>query len=254
LNPSIDEQIEKKEWIRQKISFNAAYGGERMFGYLFIPKKFKPPYQIVILFPGSGAMHIRSSKDLVLNNRTEFLLKSGRALFIPVYKSTYERGDNLFSDYPSFTNLYKDHVIMWTKDFSRSIDYLETRKDLVSDKIGYYGLSWGGAMGGIIPAVEKRIKAVILLVAGLDFQKTLPEAETLNFLPRIKQPILILNGKYDYFYPYETSQLPFYKLLGTVDRHKKLVLSERGHSIPITDQVRETLTWLDKYLGSVDKE
>ena len=238
--------------IRQKISFDAAYSGERMFGYLFMPKQYKSPYQTVIYFPGSGAIHTRSSKDLDLSARTEFLLKSGRALFFPIYKSTFERGDDLVSDYPALTNFWKDHIIMWTKDFSRSIDYLETRDEIISDKLVYYGASWGGAMGGIIPAVEKRIKTVVLLVAGLQFQKSLPEAEAINFLPRITQPVLMLNGKYDFFFPYESAQKPFFELLGTIEENKRIIIYEGGHTVPVTEQVKETLLWLDKYLGTVE--
>ena len=48
------------------------------------------------------------------------------------------------------TELYRDHVIYWSKDLGRSIDYLETRPDLDPQKIGYYGLSWGAAMGPIL--------------------------------------------------------------------------------------------------------
>jgi len=170
----------------------------------------------------------------------------------PIYKSTYERGDGLKSDYPEKTNFWKEHVIMWAKDFSHSVDYLETRDEIETDKLAYYGVSWGGAMGGIIPAVEKRIKVTMLLVAGLLFQHALPEAEPVNFLPRITMPVLMLNGKYDFFFPYETSQLPFYELLGTAKEHKKMFVYERGHSVPRTELAKEALAWLDKYLGEVE--
>ena len=169
----------------------------------------------------------------------------------PIYKSTYEREDALKSDYPDETNFWKDHVIMWTKDFSRSIDYLETREDIDADKLVYYGVSWGGGMGGIVPAVDKRIKGCVLLVAGLLFQKSLPEADPVNFLPRIIVPVLMLNGKYDFFFPYETSQLPFFKLLGTTPEHKKIMVYEGGHSVPKIELAKETLQWLDHYLGPV---
>jgi hypothetical protein len=36
-----------------------------------------------------------------------------------------------------------------------------------ADKVAYLGISWGGYMGGIIPAVEKRIKVVVLNVGGI---------------------------------------------------------------------------------------
>jgi cephalosporin-C deacetylase-like acetyl esterase len=142
---------------------------------------------------------------------------------------------------------------MWAKDLSRSIDYLETRDDIDTSKLAYFGASWGGAMGAIMPAVEKRIKASVLLVAGLQFQRSLPEAEAVNFLPRIKTPVLMLNGKYDFFFPYETSQLPFYTLLGTRKEDKEIFVYEGGHAVPATQAVKETLAWLDRYLGPVAK-
>ncbi|MCB0283774.1 MAG: protein kinase [Calditrichaeota bacterium] len=253
LNSKIESEEEAEEWIKQYVSFDAAYGGERMAAYIFLPKNTKPPYQTVIYFPGSGAIHTRSSKDLTLGSRNSFLPKSGRAFVFPIYKSTYERGDNLVSDYPDSTNFWKDHIIMWTKDFSRTIDYLETREDIDSGKLVYFGASWGGAMGGIIPAVEKRIKNVVLLVAGLQFQRSLPEAEAVNFLPRIKAPVLMLNGKYDFFFPYESAQLPFFKLLGTPENDKKIIVYDGGHSVPRTEQVKEILIWLDDHLGKVNQ-
>ena len=141
---------------------------------------------------------------------------------------------------------------MWAKDLSRSIDYLETREEIDTDKLAYYGISWGGAMGAIMPVVESRIKTSVLVVAGLLYQRALPEADQINFLPRVKTPVLMLNGKYDFFFPYETSQLPFYKLLGTPEEHKKIFIYEGGHTVPRTERIKETLAWLDQYLGPVN--
>ena len=251
LNAAIEAEDKREEWVRQKITFSAAYGKERMIAYLFLPRNARPPFETVIYFPGSGAIHTRAVDSLLLGSR-DFLVKSGRAVVIPIYKSTYERGDDLTSDYPDETNFWKDHVIMWTKDLSRTIDYLETRKDIDAHRLAYFGASWGGAMGGIIPAVEKRINVVVLLVAGLLFQRSLPEAEPVNFLPRITVPVLMLNGKYDFFFPYDTSQLPFFQLLGTPKKDKKLFVYEGGHTVPRTEMVKETLSWLDRYLGPVE--
>ncbi len=248
LNAVVESSKEEEDWIREKVTFNAAYGNERMSAYLFLPKKGNPPYQSVVYFPGSNAIHDRSSDAL---GALSFLLKSGRAFIYPIYKSTYERGDDLNSDYANETNSWKDHVIMWAKDLSRSIDYLETRDDIDVGRLAYFGVSWGGAMGGIMPAVEKRIKASVLLVAGLEFRRSLPQVDPVNFLPRIKTPVLMLNGKYDFFFPYETSQLPFFTLLGTPKEHKEIFVYEGGHTVPATQTAKETLAWLDRYLGPI---
>ncbi|MCI0561400.1 MAG: protein kinase [Nitrososphaera sp.] len=249
LNAVVESVKEEEDWIREKITFDAAYGNERMMAYLFIPKHRTPPYQTVIHFPGSEALHTRSSNQL---QGPSPILKSGRAFMDPIYKSTFERGDDLNSDYPNKTNFWKEHVIMWGKDLSRSIDYLETREDIDTDKLAYWGGSWGGAMGAIMLAVERRFKTSVLIVAGLNFQRSLPEVEAVHYLPRITTPVLMLNGKYDYLFPYETSQLPFYELLGTPKEHKKLFAYEGGHSVPKTQLIKETLAWLDRYLGPVE--
>jgi pimeloyl-ACP methyl ester carboxylesterase len=176
-------------------------------------------------------------------------MKSGRALIFPVYKGTYERQDDLKSDLSDETVRYKDHVIMWGKEYSRTIDYLETRKDMQADKVAYLGISWGGFMGGIIPAVEKRIKVVVLNVGGMAMEKALPEVDQINYLPRVTQPVLMLNGKYDMFFPVETAQRPMFRLLGTPEDRKKMFVYESGNLVSPTDFIRETLSWFDTYLG-----
>ncbi len=250
LDAKIEEEKQTPSGIRQKITFNAAYGGERMMAYLFLPATGTPPYQVVVEFPGSGSIHTRSSESLDLG-RLDFLLKSGRAVIFPIYKGTYERGGELTSDYADETTAYKDHVIMWGKDLARSIDYLETRKDMDAGRIAYYGLSWGGGLGAIMPAVEPRIKANVLYVAGLGFQHALPEADAINYIGRVKQPTLILNGELDFFFPPETSQRPMFELLGTPAADKKRLVFPGGHSVPRTEMIKESLDWLDRYLGPV---
>ncbi len=250
LDPRIEEEKQTPSGLRQKITFNAAYGGERMMAYLFLPSTGKPPHQIVVMFPGSGAISARSSSTIDLG-RLDFLPKSGRAVLYPIYKGTFERGGELHSDYPSDTAFYKDHVIMWGKDLARSIDYLETRKDIDAGRLAYYGLSWGAALGALLPAVEPRIKANILYVAGLQFQRALPEADAINYITRVKQPTLILNGELDFFFPPEASQRPLFDLLGTPPANKKRLVFPGGHSVPRTEMIKESLLWLDRYLGPV---
>lgn len=249
LDVEIISKTETDDWVKEKVEFNAAYGDERMTAYVFTPTKGAPPFQTVLYYPGSGAIHANSSEELKPH---AYILNSGRAVVYPILKSTYERRDDLISDYPDESVFWKEHVIMWTKDFMRTIDYLETRNDIDTAKMAYYGSSWGGAMGSIVPAVEKRFKTSMLLVAGLCQQKSLPEVDQYNYLPRITIPTLMLNGKYDFFFPYETSQKPFFELLGTPKKDKKLILYEGSHSVPRLELIKELLRWMDKYLGKVD--
>jgi eukaryotic-like serine/threonine-protein kinase len=251
LNEKIETKVEGESWTAEKISFDAAYNNERIYAWLYLPKGFKPPYQPIIHFPGSGDIYLRTFDPKANTRAINFLTKTGRAVIYPIYKGTFERGDGLDSDLPDESVFYKDHVIMWRKDIGRCIDYLETRKDIQADNLGYFGWSWGGYMGGIMPAIEKRIKVVALHVGGMVMNKSLPEVDQINFLPRVKQPVIMMNGKYDMFFPVATSQTPMFNFLGTQKEHKKFIVYEAGHLVPKTDLVREIVAWYDKYLGPV---
>jgi len=249
LNARIEREDDFEDWTRQLVTFDAAYGDdERVMAYVFLPKGEAGPYPSVVIFPGSNAIHTESSEG-VDGSWFDFLLKSGRAVVLPIYKGTYERGTDLDSDYPEETQFYKEHVIMWAKDLGRTIDYLESREDLDTSGLAYIGLSWGGAMGAIMPAVESRIRCNVLVVAGFCFQRALPEVDQLTYAPRVTQPTVMINGEFDFFFPIETSQKPLHDLLGTPEELKKYVVFPGSHSIPRTGMIRETLGWLDRHQG-----
>jgi formylglycine-generating enzyme required for sulfatase activity/cephalosporin-C deacetylase-like acetyl esterase/predicted Ser/Thr protein kinase len=238
-------------WTKQKVSFNAAYGGERMSAYIFLPKKFAPPYETVVYFPGSYAIYQRSSRDLDLF-ACDLIVKSGRALVYPIYKSQYERGDAMTTDDPDSTVFYRDHIIYWSKDLGRTIDYIQTRKDLSADKLAYYGLSTGAYLGNILPAVEQRIKVAVLLSGGFDGAAKLPEVDEVNFAPRVTAPVLMVNGRYDAVFPV-TSQNVMFHALGSKEKDKRHVIFESGHIPPWDQTVKEVLDWLDRFQGAPNK-
>ena len=250
LGAKIEETIEGESWMAEKVSFDAGYNGERMLAFIFFPKKHTGTLQPVLFFPGSNGIFSKKFETRSVNS-IDFIVKTGRVLIYPILKGTNERSDELKSDMPDETVFYRDHLIMWRKDIGRTIDYLETRKEIAVDKLGFLGWSWGGYMGGIIPAIEKRFKAVVLNVGGMNMNKSLAEADQLNYLPRVAQPVLMLNGKHDMFCPVETSQMPMYNFLGTPKEDKKILIYDAGHLVPKIEFVKETLQWFDKYLGPV---
>jgi len=256
LNEKIEIIDSKNEEISlERITVDAAYGNERLSMYLFVPKKGTPPFQTVIHFP-STALFTQTN----LNRMPEgfgfgdLFSKNGRAFVLPIYKGALERNDNNFGAWfgDMGSTVYKDMMIMWVKDIGRCIDYLETRSDIDPEKIAYTGTSLGAANGAIIPAVETRIKTVVLTVAGLWHMNILPEVDQINYLPRIKVPVLMINGKYDHIFPLESSQIPMFELLGTPPDQKKRYVYEAGHHVPQNILIRETLNWLDTYLGPVE--
>ena len=52
--------------------------------------------------------------------------------------------------------------------------------------------------------VEDRIKACVLMLSGLYFQKSLREVDQFNFVSQVKVPVLMLKGHFDFFFPVET--------------------------------------------------
>ncbi|MEE9152151.1 MAG: SUMF1/EgtB/PvdO family nonheme iron enzyme, partial [Thermoplasmata archaeon] len=212
LNARVESRDESSEyWIQEKITFDAAYGRERVIAILFLPKNTAPPYQTVIYFPGAQAVPRNSSKDIVtdleFNVFLSFIVKNGRAALYPVYKGTMERRTDA-------STRGRTLQIQRVKDYKRCIDYLETRQDINSDKLAYYGMSWGGWLGAIFPAVEERLKASVLLAGGLKWLKP-PAANPINYVTRVKIPTLMINGKYDTLFLYERSIKPLFDLLGT---------------------------------------
>jgi eukaryotic-like serine/threonine-protein kinase len=249
VDAKVESALEGEAWNEEVVSIDAGYNKERLLLHIFLPKKPSGPMQPVVFFPGSNGIHQSKFDPELVNARLQFIMKSGRALIFPIYKGTYERQDDLTTDLQEATVRYKDHVVMWVKEYSRTIDYLETRKDMQADKVAFLGISWGGFFGGIVPAVEKRIKVVVLNVGGMVMEKALPEADQINYLPRVTQPVLMLNGAYDMYFPVETSQKPMFRLLGTPPDQKKMLVYPSGHLVPANDFIKETLTWFDTYLG-----
>jgi pimeloyl-ACP methyl ester carboxylesterase len=196
-------------------------------------------------------LRARSSDSLLSAGLFNYLVQGGRAVIYPVYKGTYERDDGTRYSDPDPSNRYKEHVIQWQREVSRTIDYLGTRADIDTTKVAYLGFSWGGRLGGVILAIEPRFKAAVLTVAGLNFRSAQPEVDDINFMPRVRTPVLMLNGRHDNTFPLETSARPMFDLLGTPPDQKRHVVVDGVHYVPRTTLIRETLAWFDRYLGPV---
>ena len=236
------------DWRREKVSYAAAYGDERIPAYLFLPRNATAPYQVMVGFSGANVFHERSSATTTDFDRFTFIMRSGRALLYPIYKSTFERGDGK-NDTPDMTAGFRDHMVMWSKDVGRSVDYLESRSDIAKEKIGYIGLSAGGALAPVFLAIERRFSLGVIYMGGIQQQPSLPEADTVNFAPRVTAPVLMLNGQFDYFFPTVSSQEPLFRLLGTPAEHKRRVVYKAAHDIPRTDMIKEVVSWMEKYWG-----
>jgi hypothetical protein len=237
----------------QKVSFTAGYPGPRMAAYLLFSRNLGGPFEPVILWGASDAVTNRrfNLNDPLLGTLIGSIVQSGRMLVIPLYMGTYERDDSTFSitqSAPDSTTYFRDLRVQWVKDLRRTVDFLETRKDVRAERVGFYGLSWGGENAPVALAMEPRIKAAVLYSAGYHPRRARAEVDAVNYAPRVHTPTLMLNGKYDTVFPYETSQKPFFDQLGTAAGDKSMVMSETGHILPMGIGIKAGLEWFDKYL------
>jgi cephalosporin-C deacetylase-like acetyl esterase len=234
-------------WRMEKITFDASYGNERVIAYLYLPKKAAPPYQTVVHFPAGYSLFVDKIDSESLH-WVRYFVQSGRALLYPIYKGTHDRRPK--------TPLrgavaWREQRLQWCKDLGRSIDYLETRGDIDRAKLAYHGFSMGVISALPCLAVEDRFKTAIFLSGAFPNNKVAPEGDPINFAPRIRIPVLMINGKNDFDYPFSQLQLPLFRLLGSAPEDKRHFVVESGHVPPRNLVVKESLDWLDHYLGPV---
>ena len=248
LNTRVDRVDDSSPYYRREtVSFDAPYGKERIPAFVFLPKNATPPYQTIVLFPSAYARQTPSSAILDLG-AFEYIIRSGRALIYPVYQGTFERQLGLPPDRRA--SAWRDMTVQWAKDFFRAVDYLETRPDIDMAKLGYYSLSMGAYFGPIPVALEPRIKVAVFASGGLRYDYP-AETQPVNFMPRVKVPVLLVNGKDDFSVPL-AAQKRFYELLGTPPEHKRHVALEGGHvAQDMRGMFKEVLDWYDKYFGAV---
>ncbi len=248
LEPRLEAVDTARHWVRETVSFRAAYGGDRVLLHLYLPRTGSAPFQTVVYWPGAGA-GVLTSIDQKSAQHQEFVVRSGRAFAFVVFEGTLERHDS-----ERFTGRHaaRDRYVRYVQDVMRTIDYLETRDGIDAHRLAYLGWSWGGHYAPLVLAQEPRFNAAVLHVAGLLDHRPLPEVDPLNYLLRVTTPVLMLNGRLDGFIPPDTHTRPFFDLLGTPPEHKRFVLAESGHFVPRPTLIQESLAWLDRYLGPVE--
>jgi formylglycine-generating enzyme required for sulfatase activity/dienelactone hydrolase len=250
LKATVDEVDDSSPyWRKEKVSFSAAYGDERVPAFVFLPKNAKPPYQTLVYSPGAGAV---SSTFASMDgfNRMEFIIRSGRAVIYPIYIGTFNRR------LPPTTSEIeqKERSVRRFQDLRQTVEYLMSRSDLDASKLAYVGASVGAGVAPVMVSLEPRFRTAVLFEGGL-YQRPVgpPETDALNFLPRVRVPVLMLNGRYDYTFPVDSSQKPYFQWLGTPEKDKRHVLYDAAHDVMVnrTEVVKEVLSWLDQYLGPV---
>jgi dienelactone hydrolase len=173
----------------------------------------------------------------------------------PVLQGTYERFHASYDPRDTVRDL--QDWIARRQDLGRTLDYLATRPDVVADKVGYLGLSFGASAALPLLAVERRFKAAVLVSGGMPppdgpMTPRIPLMDVASHASRIRIPVLMINGRYDNTFPTQTAVEPLFRLLGTPAADKDSRILEYGHGgPPRAELLRYTLDWFDKYLGEV---
>lgn len=248
LEPEILEVDESgNQWTRETVRINTGYEAGSMEFLVYIPKGFDPPYQPVIYSPGVNVYNT----DSQLRNFDpsaylfDFLPVSGRALVVPAFDGSYERRNtqpSVAGQTPAETNRARtERLVHWRIDLGRLIDYFTLRADLDHEKAIYLGFSFGASTFLASVPFETRIKNFVLISGG--------GAGTINYLDRIVQPTLMLNGSGDYVFSIG-SQESLFERFGTPAVDKRHVIMNAGHfPLPRNQMVGEISDWLNKYLG-----
>ena len=247
-------------WTRTKVSYATGYGNARMMAYLYLPKNAKPPYQTVVFMPGSGVFNINKPFEQIGETPAgnwrlpEMIIRGGRAVLYPTWNDSFER----FSEFRWTRSFLRERLPQWVSELQRSVEFLHTRSEVDSARIGYYGFSLGAMWAPNMLAMEPRVSAAVLLAGGLegplpDGDLLPPELDAATYAPRVKAAVAMINGRSDLRFPLETSQEPLFKLLGSPTGKKIHKTFPGGHSTLgwFDDVTRETHDWFDRQFGPI---
>lgn len=250
LDAQVIEVNETEDWRREKITYAGA-NDERALAYLYLPKSASKPFQVIQFVPAGdvygGYITVPEAVEMMLPPH----IRSGRAVFAVVFSHFKER--NRPPDYaqPSQSSVKRrEELVNDATDLRRGLDYLQTRADIDSSRMAYFGFSQGATEGVIFSAVEQRYRAVVLIAGGMfePSSDALPEVCPPNFASHIAAPKLLLNGRYDEVNPLKMRVEPLFKLLR---EPKKLVPYDGSHTPPIEIAVPLVNGFLDDTLGRV---
>jgi eukaryotic-like serine/threonine-protein kinase len=249
LEARIEETVETPDWKRETVAFNGA-AGERATAYLYLPRHVSGPMQVIHYLPaGDVAGGLRSITASIEDGVAPFI-KSGRAVFGVVLKGYIGRLRPAGPPPDPTTVEFFERVAQRILDLRRGLDYLETRPDLDHSRIAILAPSAGSALGLILAAIEPRYRAVAMVGAGLANYENryFAAANPMNFSPHIRQPKLLVHGRYDEDTPLRTMSDPLFTLL--VEPKRRFVF-EGGHIASAEVHMSVTNPWFDETLGRV---
>ena len=183
----------------------------------------------------------------------------------------FARSENADRPWPlTFKEQDRDEQIQLIVDLRRAVDLLTARSDVDPDRIAYIGMSYGGAMGGLLAGIEDRLQAYVLVVGdgGLvehvttggvqdPFFRELPVTEQEHWVDAMwpLEPIHYVGHAAPAALLFQNGTLDEAVLPSNAERYQKagsepktIMWYKSGHFLP--DQYRlDQATWLQQYIG-----
>ncbi|MGD8822929.1 MAG: prolyl oligopeptidase family serine peptidase [Anaerolineales bacterium] len=251
-------QQDGQTWI--DFSYASPMGG-RVPARLVIPAG-QGPFPAIMLQHGSMG-HIEDMES------TAQVFASFGAIIIMIEDPYSRPGGWRSSEYmgatwPYYTAQDLDVKIQTIIDMRRAIDLLIARPDVDSERLAYYGVSYGATMGGLLSGVEDRLAAYVLQVGdgGLVEHTSNPgpdglpihfssgwaelmwPTEPLHFIGLSSAPILFMNGLQDVNVP-PADALRFQ---AAASEPKTVYWYDADHALT-PQAVLDAAEWLEPYLG-----
>ena len=255
----VNRFAESDLWVAEEVLLSFAED-EVLSVYVFLPRGHHGRLQPVLFgLPGTAGIAQPNREVIEMLPQTDLIVAGGRALVIPIWDDHYQRAHPPTTDLGAFADRYRREAVLFFQDGVRTIDYLATRADIDADRLGYWGISFGSVnIGPPLLTMEARIRAAVLSAAGVwvwPFPISAPTMDIVNYAPRIRVPVLMINGRYDSMFPHELAQVRLFDLLGTPAADKRAVLYDGGHYFfPRSFVAKEVNDWFDKYLGPPKRE
>jgi pimeloyl-ACP methyl ester carboxylesterase len=227
--------------------------------FIVTPVDAKGALQPVVYAPHADPWRVRTpiqlAVPLLMASPASDVVASGRALVIPVWEGSFDRHT---SQGPALLPRdlrpaqWGEWMLSWHQTLAVVLDYLQSRPDMDAGRMGLLGYSFGSDfMAPSLLALEERIRAAVLVSAALqhsdaDYSGMLDNAA---YLPRVRIPVLMINGRYSSPYDPPTQNAAFL-LLGTPAKEKQLILLDAGHArLPQEPVARALDGWFDRHLG-----
>jgi pimeloyl-ACP methyl ester carboxylesterase len=233
-----------------------SYAGptDRITAFFVVPEG-DGPFPAVLFMPGApGARYTFFTESIELAKRGIASLSPDPPYSRPPIKDVVE-----------FTPKDKDGIVQEVVEMRRAIDLLVSRDEIDRRRLGYVGFSWGGSLGAIFAAVERRVGSFVLMSAiprlsadmhqlGEErgatgdlnaYEEAMKPIDAVNYLPHAAPNALFLQfGKEDT----RPSPADGREVVGAASAPKKAQWYDGGHELNAKAQA-ERENWLAQRLG-----